>query len=248
MLKLEQWLAGRDFALGDANAAAMVNFVYLVADETTRQAVLVDPAWDVEGLVARVSGEGYTLVGALATHYHPDHIGGDLWGLQVEGFARLAQVAPAARLHAHADEAPWIERSAGVPAADLVLHPGGDTIALGSVRIEFVHTPGHSPGSTCYLVSDPALPADRPGSAERPALLSGDTLFVGACGRIDLPGSDPDEMYATLTQRLAALPAATVLYPGHDYGPTPTSTLAAERASNPYLRVASLEVWRRAMG
>jgi glyoxylase-like metal-dependent hydrolase (beta-lactamase superfamily II) len=248
MLRLEQWLAGRDFALDDPTAAQMINFVYLVADDVSREAVLVDPAWDIDGLVVRVAREGYTLVGALATHYHPDHVGGDLWGLQVDGIARLAAVAPQARVHAHADDAPWIERVTEVPAKDLVLHAGGDALALGAVKIEFVHTPGHTPGSTCFLVSDPTTAADRPGSVEQPALVSGDTLFVQGCGRVDLPGSDPDEMYRTLTQRLAKLPATTILYPGHDYGPTPTSTLARERAANPSLRLDSLEAWRRVMG
>ncbi len=247
MLRLEQWLAGRDFARDDPAAAQMINFVYLVADDATRTAVLVDPAWDVDGLVEKVAQEGYTLVGTLATHYHPDHVGGDLWGLQVDGIARLAAVAPAARIHAHADEAPWIERVTGVPAGDLVLRHGGDALELGSVRIEFVHTPGHTPGSQCFLVSDPATPDGRPGSVTAPALVAGDTLFVQGCGRVDLPGSDPDEMYRTLTQRLAKLPATTVLFPGHDYGPTPTSTLERERATNPSLRLDSLEAWRRVM-
>jgi glyoxylase-like metal-dependent hydrolase (beta-lactamase superfamily II) len=236
MLRLEPWLAGRDFAQDDPTAAQMVNFTYLVADDRTREAVLVDPAWDIDGLVSRVAREGYTLVGALATHYHPDHVGGDLWGLVVEGIARLREVVPAIRLHAHVDEAPWIERVTGVAAGDLVLHAGGDTIALGAVRIECVHTPGHSPGSTCWLVSDPDTPADRPGSAARPALLTGDTLFVGGVGRVDLPGSDPAEMQRTLTERLGALPPATVVFPGHDYGATPTTTLERERRTNPSLR------------
>lgn len=247
MLRLEQWLAGRDFATDDPTAAQMINFVYLVADDATRQAVLVDPAWDVDGLVAKVEREGYTLAGTLATHYHPDHVGGDLWGIDVAGIARVAAVAPDARIHAHADDAPWIQRVTGVPARDLVLHRGGDRLALGSVTIEFVHTPGHTPGSTCFLASDPATPADRPGSVEQPALVAGDTLFVQGCGRVDLPGSDPDEMFRTLTQRLAKLPATAVLFPGHDYGPTPTSTLERERRTNPSLRLDSLEAWRRVM-
>ncbi len=79
-------------------------------------------------------------------------------------------------------------------------------------------------------------------------LISGDTLFVQGCGRVDLPGGDPEEMYRTLTGRLAALPEDTVLYPGHDYGPTPTSTLGEERRSNTYLRVPDLDSWLRLMG
>ena len=248
MLRLEQWLAGREFALDNPTAAQMLNFVYFIADDVTRTALLVDPAWDVDGLVARVQREGYTLVGTLATHYHPDHVGGDLWGTGVAGIARLATVAPDARVHAHTDDAPWIERVTAVPAKDLTLHAGGDTIALGSVNVEFVHTPGHTPGSACFLVTDPSTPADQPGSREQPALVSGDTLFVQGCGRVDLPGSDPDDMYRTLTQRLAKLSPSTVLFPGHDYGATPTSTLERERRTNPSLRLDSLEAWRRVMG
>ncbi|MEP7028384.1 MAG: MBL fold metallo-hydrolase [Candidatus Eisenbacteria bacterium] len=248
MLVIEQLLAGRDFARGDRNAAQMINFAYLVADDVTRQAVLVDPAWDVDGLVARVESEGYTLTGVLATHYHQDHVGGEIFGMSIEGLARVSALRPNARIHVHAAEAAGVAEVTGVPDADLVKHQGGDTLTLGSVRIDIVHAPGHTPGSACYVVSDPTLGADAPGGVRAPALVSGDVLFVGACGRVDLPGSDPDEMYRTLTQRLDKLPGGAVLYPGHDYGATPTSTLASEQASNPYMRVPSLEEWRRLMG
>jgi glyoxylase-like metal-dependent hydrolase (beta-lactamase superfamily II) len=202
----------------------------------------------VRGLVERVEREGYTVSGALATHYHPDHVGGRIWGLEIEGLAELAALRPTARLHVHADEASGVAKLTGLPAHDLVAHRGGDALELGPVRIEFVHTPGHTPGSECFLVTDPTLPNGAPGSPDAPALVSGDTLFVGGCGRVDLPGSDPDEMYRSLTQRLAKLPAGTVLYPGHDYGAAPTATLESERRTNPYLRVPSLEAWRRMMG
>ncbi len=248
MLRIDQWLAGRDFATTDPAAAQMINFVYRIADDAKRQAVLVDPAWDVDGLVQRVEREGYALAGALATHYHPDHVGGDLWGLHVEGLARLLELRPGTPVHAHADELRGIGIVTGLSERDVIAHRGGDALTLGSVRIEFVHTPGHTPGSECFLVSDPTVAADAPGHPDAPVLVSGDTLFVQGCGRVDLPGSDPDEMYRTLTQRLAKLPAATVLYPGHDYGPSPTSTLEDERRTNPYVRVPSLEAWRRLMG
>lgn len=247
MLVLEQLLAGRDFARGDQAAAQMINFAYLVADDATKQAMLVDPAWDVAGLVDRVERKGYTLAGALVTHYHQDHCGGSIWGMDIEGIAELAALRPAARIHVHAHEAEGMAQVTGVPAADMVKHQGGDVLALGSVKIELLHTPGHTPGSECFLVSDATLAAGAPGSTDAPALVSGDTLFVGSCGRIDLPGSDPDEMYRTLTQRLAKLPATAVLYPGHDYGDSPTSTLADQRARNPYLRIPTLDDWHRLM-
>jgi len=247
MLKIEQLLAGRDFAKDDPNAAQMVNFAYVIEDDATHRAWLVDPAWEVDGLVRHVEQGGYTLEGALVTHYHPDHVGGEIFGIAIEGLARLASLRPSARFHVHADEAEGVAQMTGVAERDLVTHRGGDTLVLGSATVTFVHTPGHTPGSERFLVTDPTLAAGAPGSPDAPALVSGDTLFVGSCGRVDLPGSDPDEMYRTLTQRLAKLPAGTVLYPGHDYGATPTSTLATERRANPYLRVPNLDAWRRMM-
>src|SRR5262249_25948185 len=133
MLRLTQLLAGRDFALGDGPAAQMVNFVYEIADETTRRSVLVDPAWDIEGLVGLVERRGNTLAGALATHYHPDHVGGDLWGLTVEGLARLIAIRPVP-VHVHADEARGVGIVTGLSSSDLVPHAGGDSLELGSVR------------------------------------------------------------------------------------------------------------------
>jgi glyoxylase-like metal-dependent hydrolase (beta-lactamase superfamily II) len=146
----------------------MINFAYLVADDATRQAVLVDPAWDVSGLVERVEREGYTLAGALVTHYHQDHCGGSIWGMTIEGIAELAALRPDARIHVHAREADGIAQVTGVPATDLVRHEGGDALELGSVRIGFLHTPGHTPGSECFLVTDATLPNGAPGSVDAP--------------------------------------------------------------------------------
>jgi glyoxylase-like metal-dependent hydrolase (beta-lactamase superfamily II) len=247
MLRLEQWLSGRDFARGDASAAQMVNFTYFIGDDRTHEAMLVDPAWDVDGLVARVEREGYTLTDALASHYHPDHIGGEMMGWTVEGVARLREIHPGVRIHCHANEVPYVERVTGLAASDLVAHKDGDVLENGTVRVAMLHTPGHTPGSTCYLVSDPALSAGALGAVDSPAVCSGDTLFVQGCGRVDLPGSDPDEMYRTLSERLARLPGTAVLLPGHDYGPTPSATLADVRRTNPYLRIRSLEEWHTLM-
>jgi glyoxylase-like metal-dependent hydrolase (beta-lactamase superfamily II) len=240
MLVLEQWLAGRDFARSDAQAAQMVNFAYFLGDSDSKRAWLVDPAWDVDGLVARVRAQGYELAGALLTHWHPDHAGGDLWGRFVEGAMEL-RAKTGATVYAHRDEAPWLERSAGLRPPDLTTFAADDELSLGDVRVRCVHAPGHTPGSTCYGVRD----ATPEGAG---ALLTGDVLFVGACGRVDLPGSDPREMYRTLIERLGALPAETVVYPGHDYGDRPTSTLGEERRTNPYLRVSSMEAWQALHG
>ena len=228
-----QLLCGRELAARDPIAAQMLNFVYLIGDRAKGECLAVDPAWDVEGLLAVAEADGMRVTGALATHYHPDHVGGDMFGHSIAGLARLVELAPV-RAHSHKSEVAGIRQVTGLGASDVVAHEGGDVIQVGDVAIELVHTPGHTPGSQCFLVGG--------------RLVAGDTLFVQGCGRVDLPGGDPDEMYRTLTQRLARLPETTVLYPGHDYGPTPTSTLADERRANAYLRVRSLEDWRRFMG
>jgi glyoxylase-like metal-dependent hydrolase (beta-lactamase superfamily II) len=211
----------------------MVNFCYLIGDRAAGEALVVDPAWDVEGLVAIADRDEMKLVGALATHYHPDHIGGELFGHVVEGLARLLELK-GMKVHVQREEAQGVRFMTGLSDSDLVLHDGGDRVRVGEVDIELVHTPGHTPGSQCFLVRD--------------RLVSGDTLFVKGCGRVDLPGGDPEEMYRSLTERLAKLSDDVVLYPGHDYGDRPTSTLGEERQGNYYLRVPNLEDWLRLMG
>ena len=122
----------------------------------------------------------------------------------------------------------------GVSDSDLRKVDDGDSTRVGEVEERFLHTPGHTPGSQCFLIGN--------------RLVAGDTLFVQGCGRVDLPGGDPEAMYYSLTGKLAKLPPQTVLYPGHDYGSTPTSTIAEELRQNYYLKVHSLEDWRRLMG
>lgn len=242
MLTIEQWLSGRDFARGDFQAAQMRNFVYLVGDSDARRAWLVDPTWDVDGLLRKVETAGFRLAGVLLTHWHPDHAGGDLYGLQIEGAARVRE-RTGVPVHAHRDEAEWLARTSGLRPADVTYFDSDQVLALDAVRARCLHAPGHTGGSTCFLVWEDGAPADRPRT-----LLSGDVLFVGACGRVDLPGSDPREMYRSLRERLAGLPDDTAVYPGHDYGPRPASTLGEERRANPYLNFASLESWLREMG
>jgi glyoxylase-like metal-dependent hydrolase (beta-lactamase superfamily II) len=233
-LYFRQLLAGRDFAKNDPVAAQMVNFAYIVGDLETRECVLVDPAWDVESLLETAQKDDMKVVGALASHYHPDHLGGEMMGYVVEGATRLLELAPV-KIHVHDHEVPWVKRICGLSGSDLQPHAGGDILHVGKIPVQFLHTPGHTEGSSCFLVAGSRL-------------VAGDTLFVGACGRVDLPGSDPAEMYRSLTQRLSRLSDDVVLYPGHDYGARPTSTLGEERRSNYALRVPSLEEWLRMMG
>ena len=232
-LYFRQWLAGRDFAQHDGTAESMANFVYALGDTDTRECVLVDPAWDIDGLLARVDADEMRLVGALATHYHPDHIGGAIFGLHIEGLPALLEKRPLP-VHVHAAEADGVRAVTGLSTNDLVRHQGGDTLHVGGVAIELLHTPGHTPGSQCFLVDG--------------RLVAGDTLFVRGCGRVDLPGGSADEMFRTLTQRLASLPDTTRLFPGHDYADRPDSTLGDERRDNVYMRMTGLDQWLRLMG
>ena len=232
-LYFRQLLAGRDFAVTDPVAAQMVNFVYLVGDRVTGEAVIVDPAYGVDELLDMVRADGMTCVGALATHYHPDHVGGDMMGWSVEGVTRLLEVNPVP-IHVQADEAPWLERTTGVGPGELALHHGGDVVMVGEIPVTLVHTPGHTPGSQCFLVDG--------------RLIAGDTLFLDGCGRTDLPGGDPEAMYESLTTRLARVPDDTVLYPGHLYSPDPSATMGDTRANNYVFRLRTPEQWMTMFG
>ena len=232
-LYFRQLLAGRQVAVVNPVAGQMANFMYLLGDSESRQALIVDPAWDVGSLLEIARNDDYSISGALISHYHPDHVGGDLWGVQVEGVARLLE-EEAVPLYVNKHEAAGLKVVTGVSDSDLKLVDDGDTLELGASTVRFLHTPGHTPGSQCFLVDD--------------RLVAGDTLFVQGCGRVDLPGGDPDQMYYSLTQKLAKLPPETVLYPGHHYGPTETSTIGDELEHNVYMRVRSLDDWRLLMG
>ncbi len=232
-LYFRQLLAGRDFATADPTAAGMVNFVYLIGDRSKGECFVVDPAWDVEGILDIAAADSMKVKGALATHYHPDHVGGAFPGLGVvEGIVRLLELNPV-KVHCQKTEAEWITRCTGVSASDLALHESGDDVTVGTTPIKLLHTPGHTPGSQCFLVGN--------------RLVAGDTLFLQGCGRTDLPGGNSDEMYRSLHERLAKLPDDTILYPGHLYSEDPSATLGATRRSNHVFQVKSLADWRRFM-
>ena len=223
-----QLLAGRDFAVGDAMATAMVNFVYAMGDRETGEAVLVDPAYRPGELVAALAEDGMTLVGAIGTHYHFDHVGGDYGDHHVDGIVELLEIADVP-IRVQRDEVEWVAKRTGVGVGSLVAHEPGDTLAVGALSLTMIHTPGHTPGSQCLLFEG--------------RLVSGDTLFLDGCGRTDLPGSDPLEMYRTLTQRLAGVSDETVLYPGHFYSPEADAPMGQVRASNRVLAPASADEW-----
>src|SRR5512145_2681350 len=205
--------APSDLYIAQIPVGEMANFAYLIGSRETRECLLVDPAWSVDALLDQAEDVGMRVAVALVTLYHQDHVGGSLFGMEIEGLARLMARAPVP-VHVHAHEADGVRKVTGVSASDLVRHEGGDTIELGGLRVRLLHTPGHTPGSQCFLVEESGAPG---------RLVSGDTLFLGSCGRVDLPGGDPEAMFDSLTNQLAKLPDETLLFPGHFYAAEPFS-------------------------
>ena len=196
----------------------MENFVYLIEDCGSRRAAVVDPAWEPEEILALVNAHELTLTDILLTHSHHDHI---------NGVAQILEAAPTARIHLLRAEAEFWQPHLERPQ----IHHGGDRIALGATEIHCLHTPGHTPGSACYH-----LPAGHD-------LISGDTLFVFGCGRCDLAGGDPEQMFHTLKALREQLPACSQVRPGHNYSVQPSSTLAEEVAGNPFLHFDQVDAF-----
>ena len=227
-----QLLSGRDFAIGDQIATQMVNFVYAIGDRSTGECVLVDPAYAVNELVDTIEADGMRCTGVLATHYHPDHVGGSMMGFTIEGVAALLERVDCP-IHVNKHEAPWVLRTTGIGHDQLAMHEAGDVVSVGGVEISLVHTPGHTPGSQCFHVAG--------------RLVSGDTLFLEGCGRTDLPGSDVEDMYHSLT-RLATLPTDTIVFPGHQYSQPSSASLATVVATNYVYKPKSAEAWMQWFG
>jgi glyoxylase-like metal-dependent hydrolase (beta-lactamase superfamily II) len=227
-----QLLSGRDFAADDQLAQQMVNFAYAIGDRTTGECLLVDPAYSVGELVDVVEADGMRVVGALASHYHADHIGGHMMGFDVDGIATLLERC-SCPVHVQRAEAPWVTRTTGLGDAELALHDAGDVVRVGAVDVTLVHTPGHTPGSQCFLVGG--------------RLVSGDTLFLDGCGRTDLPGSDVEAMYDSL-QTLASMPDDTIVFPGHRYSAPSSAMLSAIRETNYVFLPPTREEWLRRFG
>jgi len=220
-LYIHQLKAGVDFGQSNPVARQMANFVYLVGDRLKKECLVVDPAWDIQSVVDCATRDDMKIIGALCTHFHPDHVGGDLFGHHVEGLAELMTINPCV-VHCHPADIPFVKMMTGLSDSDFNHTHGGDVVKAGDVEIQCLHTPGHTPGSQCFRC--------------RQALIAGDTLFLQGCGRTDLPGGDPVEMQRTITQRLATLPDDLILYPGHHYSPERTGTMGHVKRTNPIFR------------
>ncbi len=231
-------MAGSDLFFHQALVGEMANFAYLVGSVSARECLLVDPAWSVDALVDEAESHDMKVVGALVTHYHQDHVGGEVFGMEIEGLPRLLERCPVP-IYVNRHEADGLRKVTGASESDLKRVEGGDVVELGGIRVRLLHTPGHTPGSQCFLVEEP----DRPG-----ALVSGDTLFLGSCGRVDLPGANPEDMYRSLNETLYRLPDDTLLFPGHLYSSDPSSTIGEQKRTNPFMRVTSLEQFLMFMG
>ena len=190
----------------------MENFIYLITDNHTHRAAVVDPAWDVPEILKLAEQRGVIITDILLTHSHHDHING------IEQV--LAQFD--AQLHLLKPEAEFWGKHLDLPT----LHYGGDIIRLGDTEIQVLHTPGHTPGSACYHIND--------------HLITGDTMFVWGCGRCDLAGGDPEEMYDTL-RKLATLPGSTLTLPGHNYSDQCTATMEEQLEGNPFMHFHNRE-------
>lgn len=194
----------------------MENFVYLVGAEGAPEVAVVDPAWDLGAIERAAAADGKVIAAAFATHSHPDHtnaLPALVRGRRIPVYAQRAEVA----------FAPSLQELGGAVAG---VDPGQE-VCVGALKIRCLHTPGHTPGAHCLLAED--------------AVLTGDTVFVNACGRCNLRGGNPEAMYRSITEVLMKLPDETRLFPGHDYGDVPVSSIRREKEHNPYFRCPTLK-------
>ena len=185
----------------------MGNFVYLLGDSNKKECVMVDPAWDVDAVLKKAEKDGMKVVAGILTHTHFDHCNG------VEGLIQKTGV----KVYVHENEAKYLKES----KEHLVETKEGSTLKIGDVEMTFLHTPGHTEGAQCILFGD--------------KIITGDTLFVGACGRCDLPGGNEKKLMQSL-KRLASLDGALKVFPGHAYGDADSSTIEHERRTNPFMK------------
>ncbi len=195
----------------------MDNFIHIIHDLYTNKAAVVDPAWDVQAIVAELNAKGAQLSDIFLTHSHSDHI---------NGLQELLAIHPA-RVHISEHEASFWSNT----PVDAILHKDEDELFIGDTRVRWLLTPGHTPGSSCFLMGN--------------TLITGDTLFIFGCGRCDLQGGDPVQMYHTLQELKKVIPDDTIVYTGHNYGDRPTSTMEVQKEGNPFLHWRDVDAFVR---
>jgi len=202
-------------------------FSYMVADEVAKEAIFIDPSADHDLLLEETELYGLTVKYIVNTHHHIDHVMGNYEMVEMTG----------AKTVIYKDDAPFIcdvdptmlrmFRAKTPPEADITVSDG-DFINVGNVAIKVIHTPGHTPGGMCLYIEK------KPDS--QGMVFTGDTLFVGTCGRTDFPRGDFEQLKQSVTTRLYTLPGDTVVLPGHNYAARPTSTIEHERNTNDAIR------------
>lgn len=203
----------------------MQNFGYMIGDDRTKDALIIDPAWAPDTIFKTVANAGFHLKALAITHAHYDHtnaIGEILDKVDIPVYANKNEIP-------FSKSGNRIVGELGRTAKPL---DGGDKIKLGDTEITVLHTPGHTPGSQCLMLGN--------------YLITGDTLFIGGCGRSDLPGGDPGTLFESL-KKIRALPSDLHICPGHDYGVVPERALSEEIQANPYLQMRDVQTFLEAV-
>ncbi|MDA8139617.1 MAG: MBL fold metallo-hydrolase [Desulfobacteraceae bacterium] len=210
-MKIEQILLNR-----------MDTFCYLIGDEISGRAALIDPAFEVPRVLQIAQKAGYQVTHVINTHHHADHTAGNAEVVRLTGARVCIHEADAAALGKITSRAfARMLGGKGSPAAQTLL-ADGDKIQVGALTLAVLHTPGHTPGGICLYA---------PGH-----VFTGDTLFVGAVGRSDLPGGNARQLVTAIKSKIYTLPGDTIVWPGHDYGDRPSSTVADEQRYNPFTK------------
>ncbi len=198
----------------------MAVFCYLIGDEDSRTCAVVDPAFETDKVLMKAEKEGYQITHVINTHGHSDHTSGNADIIHHTRAALLIHKSDSGRLTKVLHKAfSRILGGKGSPQADRLLEHG-EVVEIGSTALTVIHTPGHTPGSICLY---------SPGH-----IFTGDTLFVGGTGRTDLPGGSHHQLVCSIRKNIYSLPGDTIIWPGHDYGSSPTSTILYEQRTNPY--------------
>lgn len=248
-LYFKQLLVGKDFAVSQSRvhsfARQMNNFVYVVGDSNSREVMIIDGAWDPDGIEDLVRSDNMTVIGHIATHYHYDHIGGSAQGIIIPGIRDWAERK--IPVYISSIELKMAAEQTGTDPSRLSPLEDGQCLKVGRFVLELIHTPGHSPGSVCILVCESKQDTKEESTefaTSNILLVTGDTVFPGSCGRLDLPGSDPHIMYDSL-RKLANLPDLLPIYPGHGYNGV-SSTIGAEKSVG-LLRDVTRKQWEKMM-
>ena len=198
----------------------MANFCYLVGDEQTRTCGVIDPAFDAKKILGEAGAANYTITHIINTHGHADHVSANADIITATGASLCIHEADASQVAGILNRSlSRILGGKGSPGADCLLRDD-DVVTIGNTKLRIIHTPGHTPGSICIYADG--------------HLFTGDTLFVGAVGRTDLPGGSTATLLSSIRDKLYTLPDDTIVWPGHDYGDSPSSTIGREKAENPF--------------